>query len=246
MSMMKNKKGIGFGRLLVIVVLVVLGLSLWIMTISIPKVENSIGTDSKNSIKDINPKSYFQDAMRLSLSKSFKDLADSSFINKDNSACLLYGTSIILDDNCKPDTEYIKYTVSKATSTYIQEHLKKYLNEDIPVSCNIEQNTLTCISQEIEINKSKSGPYFSYSAERFLKLESSIDLADYGLDETQRVYEMAKECASTSSCTITSKTWELESFEEQSNFLVFSLRTKADYPQDDGSAPIVWVFSMRK
>jgi hypothetical protein len=50
---MMNKKGIGFGRMLVITVLVLLGLSIWIMTVSIPKVGQSIGTDSTNLINKI-------------------------------------------------------------------------------------------------------------------------------------------------------------------------------------------------
>lgn len=247
-KIIENKRGIGFGRMLVIIVLVLLGLSIWIMTVSIPKVGQSIGTDSSNSINDMNPKFYFQDSMRLSLSRSIKTLAESSFINKENAGCLLYESSIILNDNCKPEIDYINYIISQDTSNYIQEYLKKYLNQDIQVACSIEGSNLVCESQEIELTSSKPGPYFSYSLKRNFKLKNSIDITNYNLEEIQKVYGQAKTCASdpSSPCTITSLAWQIDTLEQQGDFSVFSLKTKADYPNDADSGPIIWSFSMKK
>ena len=186
--------------------------------------------------------------MHLGLSKSIKTLADSSFINKENAACLLYGASIVLNDNCKPDIDYIKYTISKDTSVYAQEYLKEYFNQEVQVACSIEKDILTCESEDIKLNSAKPGPYFSYSLEYSLKLKNSIDLTNYKLEETSEIYERAKTCASNplSSCTIVSEAWQFKGLEQQGDFLIFSLDTRVEYPKDDGYNIISWDFSMKK
>ncbi len=242
--LMRDRRGIGFGRMLAIIVLVLLGLCFWIMTTAVPKIEASIGTDQTNLIEETNQKIYFQDAIRLGFSKAMRALADNSFISKDNPDCLIHGASIILNENCKPETEYIRYTLPKETAKYVQEYIKKYFNEEIPVDCGIEQDLLTCETGEIELNSSKTGPYFSYSLEHNLKLKDSVSLTEKNIEEAKDIYEMAKTC--TSSCTMGSEVWQLVTFEDQGDFFIFSLKTKNAYPKDDGYENIIWNFVIKK
>jgi hypothetical protein len=247
--MIKNKKAIGFGRLLALMTLVLFGLMIWFFTTANNKIEASIGTDELNSIDPTNLEYYFSDSMRQDFQNSMKTLASSSFIDANVLDCRLTSDGInILSNDCKPNSDLIKLELEDRTANYIQESLKVYpINQEVEVSCNIEEIDLTnyikCETSEIKLNSSRKNNFFSFSLDYRFNLNYSVRVDDFlRTTEFNEIYEKFKGCKEN--CKLSSEFWALDKTEVKGNYLIYTLSSKKMFSSD--LKPLKWIFAIEK
>lgn len=248
MKMFNNKKGIGFGRLLVILVFVLLGLTLVILTITNQKVSSSIGSNETNQIDRRNADFYFLDSMKLGFSDSLNKGAQDSFINPENGHCVLHpdGETNVLNENCKPDMIFLNKNLAEETASYVSGSLKKFFGSDVEVVCTIDQGILQCESSDVYLNASRKNDFFSYNISSKFKLKNSFKIDYAGLNDLDNIYNKATLCNDVASCTITSDFWDLKNIEESQGFFIFSFETKKEYAFVDGLRKIDWKFAIKQ
>ncbi len=246
-----DKHGIGFGRMLALMTFLLFGLMVWFFTIANQRIEASIGAEELQDIDSKNLESYFSDSMSLGFDSALKEIAGYSFIDKNVIDCRLTSEDIfILDNNCKPNPDFIKIILEDRTADYIKDYLRDYpLNgQKIEVSCNIEKennlDVLKCQTSEINLNSSRKNKFFSYSINYKFKLKDSIQVDEKTrITEINEIFEKFGVCKNN--CKLTSEFWNLDKTEEKSNYLVYSL-TNRKVLVPAGVEPIRWIFAIEK
>jgi hypothetical protein len=196
--------------------------------------------------------SYFLDSIRLGYSKAFYETADDSFIDKINQNCLTLGasTTIILNENCRPDLIFTEQKIREKTEKYVGYYLAEYLGSSVDVYCKIEkekQEILKCESDKIKLISKRQSAFFNYTIEREIKLNNSLDIENNEFKEVLDIYTQAKACKDIN-CVLNLNSWkkinEIETRVGFPEFLVFSLETNKAYTREQ-NAPIKWIFATK-
>jgi len=246
-----DKRAIGFGRMLALMTFVLFGLMIWFFTIANQRIEASIGTEELQDIDTKNLDSYFADSMNLGFDNALREAASTSFIDKNVIDCRLTSEGIfILDNNCKPNSDFIKIILEDETAAYIKEYLSNYPidNQKIEVSCNIEEENyidiIKCQTSEIVLNSSRKNKFFSYSIKYKFRLNDSFRVDEkIRTTEINEIFEKFGGCRDR--CKLDSEFWSLDKTEERGNYLIYSLTNKKVLVPT-GTEPIKWTFAIEK
>jgi hypothetical protein len=253
-SILKNKKGGDiFGILLAVLTVLLCALTIYFFTLAENRTSASLGTEELDAISGDNLEFYFHDSMKLGIATSLKEMAQYSFINKENPSCLTSNSIIILEAGCIPDEVSIEKTPESRVAMYLSDKLKM-MKIDTKVKCLTEtkkvsgedKKFLKCSTDEITLSSTRNSNFFSYVIKRAFILENSISVDEMlHLDEITSIYETARECK-TDKCTIDSDFWNTESIEMQGDMLIFHLKSKKDYGFEDSIGKLEWNFAVKK
>ena len=246
-NFVRNKRAIGFGRLFVLLCLVLFGVTLWLFTKADQKINTVIGTEELDKISSKNIKFYFFDSMRLASSEFIKKEVDYSFIDPSNINCQLTTDKIIiLNSDCKPNPETIKTKAIEEIGKNANDSLKQIEIETV-VFClfekNKEMNFLRCYSDEINLSYERRGGFFDYVLSNRFNLNQTINFDEQlNLSEINKIYLTARNCQDVN-CPMSFKNWDVEKIEKNGDYLVFSLITKKEYPFENRTQKIEWKFA---
>ena len=195
-----NKKAIGFGLWIVLITFILFALVIANSVRTYNQAQQTLGTWGLSYTADrpLEANRIFLDTMNLGVDKSIRDLAKDSFVNKSNSACSSTPDGIvILDENCKPEREYIKNMIAQNVTKYFKDSFEKYAAEyhlniyqlDLSsVTCQFVGDTLNCASSEQAISYEKKTPYFSYKLDYKFKVNQSVNIDEkLNLDELENL-----------------------------------------------------------
>ncbi len=249
-NFVRNKKALGFGKLFLILCLVLFGLTLWFFTLADQRINTCIGTEELDKISSKNLEFYFFDSMRLATSDFIKEATDYSFIDPDNNAnCqLTSGNVVILNSDCKPNEEILKIRAVDKIKEDVNDSLKKIKIEN-DVSCLFEKNKkinfLRCYSKDINLSSKRNGEFFRYTISHKFNLNETINFDEQiNLSEISEIYLASENCQNVN-CQIISKEWDVKEIKEEENYLIFSLKTKKEYPFEDKIEKISWKFAIK-
>lgn len=241
----KNKKGIGFGKLFLVLCLILFGLTLLLFSKAKRRADSAIGTDELDKISSKNFRFYFFDSMRLAISEFIKESATYSFIDSNNANCQLTSNRVIIfNEDCKPDIDFMKDQAMKKISENINNSLKQ-IEIETDVSCSFEDEVkiLRCYSNEMNLSAVRNTDFFSYVIYNKFNLNQTMAFdRQLNLTEIEEIYFSAKNCR-TVNCQLDLTGWDVKTIERDGNYLVFSLESKKEYPFNDKIEKISWKFA---
>ena len=239
----KDKRGIGWGKLFLVMCLILFGLTIFLFGKAQQRVDTSIGTDELDKVSSQNLDFYFFDSMRLAVSDFINNSAQYSFIDQNNVNCQTTPSKvIILNLNCGPDMNLLKEKAVNEIKTDINNSLKQIEIEN-DVSCVFENESLTCYTNKIGLSSQRDSEFFSYVVSHQFVLNETTDFDEQlNLSEINEIYSKAMSCQGTS-CFLSFRDWDVKNIEKEGNYLIFSLETKREYPFKNQIERISWKFA---
>ena len=186
-----NKKAIGFGIWIVLITFVLFSLLIVTSIKTHNQIQGTLGTAGTEQVID-GPSTlnvFFIQTMNNGIDKSIEGLAQDSFVNKSNPNCDSTSDGVngvrIFDQNCEPNTDFIKNEIAQGVEQYFNDLSDSYSSQGYSElyqanisnpDCYFIGDNLTCLSGQQNYSGGAKTPYFAYNLSYRFIVNQSINL----------------------------------------------------------------------